>query len=258
MKGPVVLLSAVLLSLLITISGLADDGGRFLFPALAPEIEVELKGRDAARLRGLSQDAYDERWDELARNAAALGEGLARASHRDPRPFAIVAAYRAVAAAALGEDADAVWHWQAALNLSPDIDYAELTRAGTMFPALMEVGLPPARGSRPASESESQSLPADVRPPSEDPRTKVRLDFLVGPFRDATTPPFIFSAQLWVGVDGRFHSPRVLTSSRERGAETYSALESLRRWRFTPGMQNGEPVEFQWSIQQHSGTGRLR
>jgi hypothetical protein len=252
MRKSVVVVVA-LLSGVVAGNGLAEMGDRYLFPTVGPEIEAQLDGPWGARLQKLSHAAYGERWDELARNAESLGEGLAQTRHRDSRPFAIVAAYRALAAAALGEDADAVWHWQVALNLWPDLDYEELARAFEVAPELSNIGLPPFRASRKISDGGGQAPPPGSRPPSLDPRTDVRLGFMLGPFRDAKTPPFIFSAQLMIGVDGRQHSPRVLTVPWDRGAETYSALEALRRWRYTPATVNGEPVEATNTVSQGIG-----
>jgi hypothetical protein len=137
-----------LLSGVIAGNGLAEMSDRYLFPTVGPEIEAQIDGPWGARLQELSDAAYGERWHELARDAESLGEGLADARHRDSRPFAIVAAYRALASAALGEDFDAVWHLQAALNLWPDLDYEELARAFEVAPELSNIGLPPFRASR--------------------------------------------------------------------------------------------------------------
>jgi hypothetical protein len=252
MRKSVVVLVA-LLSWLIASDALAEMRERYLFPTLGPEIEAQLDRPWATRLQSLSNAAYGEQWRELARDSASLGEGLARARHQDSRTFAIVAAYRALASAAVGEQHDAVWHLQAALNLWPDFDYEELARAFEVGPDLSNIGLPPYRATRQISGGAGQAPPSGSRPPSLDPNRQLRLDFLLGPFPDAKTPPFIFSAQLRIGVDGRHHSPRVLTVPWDRGAETYSALEALRRWRYTPAIVNGEPAEAATTIEQGIG-----
>lgn len=245
MRTSVIVLALALSSLRVLPSA-AEESDRFVFAEVAREIEGSVELRDATRFRSLSDTAFDENWDALAGSAAALGEDLARSRHHDPRAFAVVATYRAIAAAARGEAADAVWHWHVALNLWPDLDHGEARRVFDVTPALLDVGLPGYSGSSSLPE-ELESLPSSVDPPSHDRRTNVRLDFLVGPYA-SHQPPFQFSAQLWVGIDGRFHSPRVLGPSSGRPADTYSALEALRRWRFKPGMQNGQPVEFRWSV----------
>ncbi len=233
--------------------GFAEASRRFLFPTVGPAIEEELDRQWANRFENLSRAAYGAQWDALAREAVSLGEVMARARHRDPRPFAVVSAYRALAAAGLGDATDAVWHLQVALSLWPDLDYGELERAIDIAPMLSSVSLPAFRANRQTSDGSGQTAPRNARPPMIDRHSETRLNFLVAGFSDTTRPPFAFSAQTRIGIDGRHHSPRVLTSPSERGAETYSALEALRRWRFKPATVDGKPVEAANTIEQVIG-----
>jgi hypothetical protein len=243
----------LLLVFLLTASDGIAERHRFLFPTVGPAIETELDRRWATRLENLSRAAYGGQWDGLAREAASLGEVMARARHRDPRPFAIVSAYRALAAVGLGDANDAVWHMQVALNLWPDLDYGELANAIEIAPMLSSVSLPALRARGQTSDGSGQTAPPNSRPPEIVHERMTRLDFLLGTFADARRPPFVFSAQMRIGSDGRNHSPRVLTSPSERGAETYSALEALRRWRFEPAIVDGKPADAANSVEQVIG-----
>lgn len=243
----------LLVFLLIAGDGFAEANRRFLFPSAGPGVEKELDRRWATRFENLSRAAYAAQWDALEKEAAGLGEIMARARHRDPRPFAIVSAYRALAAAGLGDPNDAVWHMQVALNLWPDLDYGELANAIEIAPMLSSVALPAFRARGQNSDGGDQTAPPGSRPPKVVHDSMTRLNFLLGAFGDATRPPFVFSAQMRIGSDGRHHSPRVLTSPSERGAETYSALEALRRWRFEPALVDGKPAEAANTIEQLIG-----
>lgn len=219
-------------------------GRRILVLMTALAVAIALDGLARENPRGptdsasaseeLRRLAAAEEWEALAKSASRHGERMAGKRHRDPRDFSEVAAWRALAALKLEEKRDALWHWQAALNL--DSDAAALTLEPFPDAALVfgATGLP------------SITLVKDPKIRPAVPRATTRPYFLVPD--DPRRPPPPFEVRILVGTDGVPHSPQIVGRLREDGDRAYSALEALRRWRFTPATKDGQKIEVPMSF----------
>jgi TonB family protein len=144
--------------------------------------------------------------------------------------LAITSTYRALAVAGQGRGEEAIWHWQVAQQLFPQVEQLDLSQFGAMAGFLR---MHPPRERRSGGEAERQGtfVPPARRdsPPPEFPDGRAFRGLQV----DVTV-------QVVVGVDGRPREPVLVESSGEPSL-VWSALEALLNWRFEPGRRDGEP-----------------
>jgi hypothetical protein len=182
------------------------------------------------------QDAWNRSGDLVDSMVEHLGEGqLAR------ELLASAASRRALAAAGLGREEEAVWLWQTAQTLHPPYRQANLQAYGPPGELLTR------HRSRLAWQiptPEVQLLPedggGDLRPPrklsGEEPRVPKAVQAGGGE---------LLRIELVVDAEGGVSRPVLLGPARHP-AYAYRALESLRTWRFQPAEsgQGRVPVLF--------------
>lgn len=169
---------------------------------------------------------------------AGTGEGAAYS-------LAVASAFRAIAEAGLGQEEDAAWHWDMALNLFPDIGKTDVSPYGPKAAALRERVLQP---YNPAASPDVLYLlekgktveinklrierPRVIKQQAPDyPKT---LGFM-----GAEGNVVILTV---IGIDGRPLSPRVLSIQGGGPSMAYVAMEAMRHWRFEPAKMDGKPV----------------
>lgn len=184
----------------------------------------------SAEIDALRRVAATREWTELWKQASDAGERLAKSAHASAVPFSRIAVHRAIAQWHLGDDRDALWHWQVALNLSEDHAIDEMARFPDAAARFAAIGLPTA-----------VSVERERGVTLAKPLKTFDVNFLVP--RDNEREPLSFVVQLVVGADGVPHSPRVTGETRGEVDRVYSALEALRQWRFTPATRRGVAIE---------------
>lgn len=149
-------------------------------------------------------------------------------------PLAMVTTYRALAVAGQGRRAEAIWHWQVAQQLFPQVSEIDLAAFGPVggFLAVHPPRADPHR--RPLDRT--GEVEAGFVPPR---RLESPLpDFPDGrAFRGLTVDVVV---QVVVGVDGLPRQPLILRTNGEPTL-VWATLEALREWRFEPARRGGEP-----------------
>lgn len=214
-----------------------------LLVALSLGVAAQGRQADASVAGPLRELAREGQWTGLARGAKAIGNRLIRDAVRDPKPFAEVATYRALAHLRMGDSRDALWHWHAALNFAPDVAVREIEHFPEAAAVLSKSALPsPIQPKRDPSIRPARPT-STVQPASLD-RTRTGRR------------PIAFGVQLVVGIDGAPYNPRVIGDVANEWDRVYDALDSLRQWRFSPASTSTGPVEFPTVVNLKLGFGR--
>lgn len=200
------------------------------------EVDQKLRARDWA--------AAEKQARQLAvQTADRTGMGKATA-----HGLAVVTALRAIAEAGLGQNHDAAWHWDMALNLDPEIAKTDLSLYGSAADWLrnrklraLEPPLPP-DGLRMADGS--GVVKKDVQRPKLVSHKNPELPAML---RNRTVVGLVV-VQAVISTDGRPRDPRVETAPTGVPAMAYAALEALRQWRFEPARVEGKPVEVYYTL----------
>ena len=144
--------------------------------------------------------------------------------------LAMTSTYRALAVAGQGRGEEAIWHWQVAQQLFPQVVQLDLGQFG-LYGRLPEDA--PAETELLGRRSERQGSfvpPSRLEsPPPEFPDGRALRGLQV----DVTV-------QVIVGVDGRPREPVIVESNGEPSL-VWSVLEALLNWRFEPGRRDGVP-----------------
>ncbi|HMB52344.1 MAG TPA: energy transducer TonB, partial [Thermoanaerobaculia bacterium] len=191
----------------------------------------------AVRVAGKDGTAGVEAW---RRRLAAVEASIAAGEHATALPAAVAlqgemqssfegggsdllaeaSMLRALAAAALAEEAEsaegraaAVWHWQAAQNLAPQLRYRDLGRWGEAGAVLAAHFLSPATLGEPASTR-------DVAP---------RVVERSHPRAGAAGSGLV---EIEVAIDAEGRPRRPVWNAGDSPARVSAALEALRGWRF--------------------------
>ena len=188
-----------------------------------------------------------ERWRKALRAAEALSSEIVRRSWREPdlpQVLAAVAIRRAVAEAALGREADALWSWHTARNLDPEatpestgLDLSEASPAVELFRShpLREPGRLPDGSSPPQAPLPGYEPPAIEAPEAEE------IPFATVQATRVDHPPVLL--EVVVDADGGLSHPLVLSSWTEP-VPTYWTLETVYEevGRVRPARLDGVPV----------------
>ena len=188
--------------------------------------------RELAQIRA---DLMASRWEVASAGADRLwnrfdaevvgGDGAAML-------MGMVMTYRAVAEAGLGSEEAAIWHWQVAQQLFPDLQGFDMGRFGGVTsvlrdrpPRLPDEGVP---GS---IDEHALQPPRKLHAPSPEFPTARR-------YRGALVDVVV---QVIIDTAGVPRDPVILESKGEPTLVA-AALEALRLWRFEPARRDGAPV----------------
>lgn len=232
---------AAVLLLASTLPVLAQNNPRIadLWRSGLKEVDQKLRDQDwkaaAKRGRKVAHDIVE---------TAGTGEGASYS-------LAVVSAFRAIAAAGMGEAEEAAWHWDTALNLFPDISKTQVAPYGPVAAELQKRTLRP----RDPDEVLDNALRRTVGPMQPLTVSLGDRDKVVTPPRIVKQPKPDFPTALSImgtngvavvsaiiGEDGRPRQPLVLDLQGGGPAMKYVALDSLREWRFEPARLEGRPV----------------
>jgi TonB family protein len=149
----------------------------------------------------------------------------------------------ALAEAGVGQRDAALWHWQVAQNLRPDLelDPAAYGEAGA-FLAQHKLRR---RDEAPAG-MEAVAV-AELGPGSTPPRKIAGEEPMVPDFLVSPRAPRWVRLQAVIDPQGRVVEPVVLAGRFE--AMRWAALEAVRTWRFEPARRGGQPVAVLLDIQ---------
>jgi len=145
--------------------------------------------------------------------------------------------FRALAAYQLGALDEAVWHWQVANQLTPEVGELTLGAYGEAGPFLKAH---PPRTPREPGEREAGTAPAEVGT-LEPPKVRKRPLPRFPPGRLGTGPTIVV-VEVVVGTDGRIREPVIVESGGEP-TMAYVVLDALRQWELEPARLDGEPIE---------------
>lgn len=223
-----------------------------LFLASAAAGQQTLQSPEAYWRQGLRE--VDEKlragkWKDAEKRGRRLSQeilGGAGAGEGAAYSLAVASAFRAIAEAGLGEEQDAAWHWDMALNLFPDIGKTNVSPYGPKAAELRERVLRPIdpivtpdqiRILREGGTVEEKSALQVERP---------RIVKQTAPEYPQTLNAL--GTEGWVVIstvielDGRPVSPKVMKVEGGGPAMAYAALEALGQWRFEPAKLDGKPV----------------
>lgn len=159
------------------------------------------------------------------------------------RELAYALTFAALAEIALEADRDAVWHWNMAQNLAPELTAEALAKHGVAGARLAEK---PLRDQRAAVE---WLAAAGRLPPAEELEAVPRLRSQARVPRPSQQPGALAGERLRVsfliGPEGRTHAPKVLTPKAD-ALVIFAALRSLADWTWEPARRGGEAVWVLW------------
>lgn len=203
-----------------------------------------------AGLREVDEKLRAGKWADAEKRARRLGsEIVAGAGTGEGAAYslAVASAFRAIAEANLGREEEAVWHWDMALNLFPEIGKTDVSPYGPQAAELRQRILRPI---------EPEVSPETLRIAREGGKVEVKpygLNVERPRVVKQASPDYpkslgLMGAEGWVVVStvidtsGRPVSPRVMQIQGGGPAMAYVAMDSLARWRFEPAKLDGQPV----------------
>lgn len=219
------------------------------------ELPLDSIQDDGARgaLRNIGLQLVFQSYPAAMRNAENFGWNVFNLGKKETaRELAYSLAIQAVAEVNMGIDRDALWHWESAQLILPELRF-EVMRSYGEIVAVFD--------NSPFSTRESAELylqeqgvwlseGQNVTPPKalervSAPMPHKRSGSIAG---EKVTVSFI------VGTDGRVYSPRV-ESSGNSALTTFSVLQVLNRWIYEPGQADGvpkwAPAMASFSFQKH-------
>ena len=199
-------------------------------------------------LKEIDQKLRAGQWEAAEKQARTLSYRIAAGAgtgHGAEYSLAVVSAFRAFAAAGLGHQDDAAWHWDVALNIFPDIAKTDVSPYGPAAAELQQRRLrdPTSEKSKKEGIEHLQALGITEGKKVTPPRVlkSPRPDFPKALAAMAATGKLV--VETIIGEDGRVHDPLVLGLGGGGPAMKYVTLDSLRGWKFEPATLEGTPVK---------------
>ncbi|MDX1631704.1 MAG: hypothetical protein R3234_07575 [Thermoanaerobaculia bacterium] len=203
-------------------------------PALVGAQESDVRAdRWSDRLGDIHTQLAEENYTEARDVAVSLTEEMLDhlgAGDNAEYTMAVVTAFRALAETGLGNSEDGLWFWRTATILYPAFAERDLSVYG-----------------EPAEWLVSQEFRGDFQAPVE--ITDVQPPSVVesmpaprpGAIGDLETENVEVAVEVIIGVDGDAREPR-LVEAPEVPSVVFSALDTLRQWRFEPATLSATPV----------------
>lgn len=186
---------------------------------------VELKKGDYAAALKIDEGVIDKMFDRL-------GPGDA-----ETKWFGIALGHKALALAGLGRNDDALWFWQMALNILPDLERSDMSMFGAPAEFLKKYHLPPKRPEM-LSLAENRPVPANVHAPVVINRTKPRYPEGARLFRIRG----MVVVDCVIDKNGTVRDVR-LKQTLPAPTMSYAAMEAIHQWTFKPATLDDRPVD---------------
>lgn len=190
-----------------------------------------LKEHDYAKALKVSSRVVDEMM-------GVLGPGDAEAKW-----FAVAVTHEALALAGLGKEEEAIWQWQMAQNIYPDIAQSDLSMFGAPAELLKQHPLLPARANDVPHVGQKLEGGGTVAAPVI--VSRVEPKFPLGARSFGVSGIIILESR--ISDTGEIHSMRVL-KALPSPTLTYAAMDAVRKWKFRPGTLDGKPVEVLFNL----------
>jgi len=191
------------------------------------------------RLNGIVSSLHASEWAAAETAARALGDEMSRmivSGDGAARSVALVTALRAVAEAGQGRGDEAVWDWQVAQQLAPELEGMDLRPFGAAGAALA------GRTPRADCAGAAVATAAVDKPRVRERGAPVFPDALrQAGVRGAVTVEGI------LGADGVPRQPR-LRSPDAPPTMALAAAEAFRQTRFHPARRAGQPVPYCYAM----------
>lgn len=154
------------------------------------------------------------------------------------RLLALATTLRAISAANLGYESEAIWYWQTAQQLFSEIDQINLELFGTAGELLRANPSTSQESLERIASGEVKSVLSEegVTPPRK--KTAPAPDF---PKAKTGFGQVLVIVRVHIDQNGDLSQPLILQSQGELTL-VYSALEKMRGWKFHPAEKNGEPI----------------
>ncbi len=182
----------------------------------------------------IESDLDAGRWQDGAHNAGQLAERMARLFPASPTGRVMVGsalAMQAIAEVEAGRRDEALWHWQVAQNLNPELQRAPFAEAFGETGAWLEVHRLRSPGSLKVPAAAATTPPAPLSVPVPKPPAELRQAWRSKPLE----------VEVVIDSSGQVRSPVVLDGGELPG-KVYFGLAALKRWRFRPALAGGEPT----------------
>jgi TonB family protein len=221
-----------------------------------------LRDKWLAGLQETDQKLKAHQWEAAAKRGRQAGEQIVDLAGTGESPaysLAVADVFRAIAEAELGQQAEAEWLWDSALNLFPDVAKTNLAPYGEKALGLRQ---------RTLRILDKQGKPADPGKDGEKPAFDFADKNVERPRIVHQTPlEYPKALQLlgvegWVivasviGEDGRPRQPVILDAKGGGASTRYLALDTLRQWRFEPAKVAGKPVAVSYVLTVNFKRGR--
>ncbi|MCH9651182.1 MAG: energy transducer TonB [Deltaproteobacteria bacterium] len=231
--------------------------------AQMPSKKTEGEGPTEARAEALRQRTAQRWLSQLERIEGQILAGKSRKAYRASKvlsesmmnsirsgedtgmALALATVMRALAAASSGDEMEALWHWQVAQQLFPEINQLKLEPYGEAGELLeRNPAKEPLVCEKPSCLWDQGWLRKDgITPPK-----KKRAPYPQFPrASQGRQDPLSVILQVVINSSGIPTRPVIVKSNGEL-TMVYSALEAFRHWRFRPALADGKPTSALYNL----------
>lgn len=231
------------LALLLTAA--PAPGQRVDVPSFVPEqpTHTPMQEKWMVGIKETDQLLRQQRWEAAAKRGRKAGEAIVDLAGTGDSPaysLAVVDVLRAIAEAEMGNQDEAEWLWDSALNLFPDVAKTDLSPYGAKAVALRQRTLRELGEAKTYSreEIENQAVAQTVERPRIRRQTRPEYPKALALLGEGG----VVLVSAIIGEDGRPRQPLILETKTKAAALKYVVLDLVREWRFDPARREGKPV----------------
>lgn len=202
-----------------------------------------------ASLKEIDQKLRAHQWEAAESQLLRVSDQIveqAGASLRVAYNLAATSGFRAIAEAALGREEEANWHWDMALNLSPEMANMDLSPYGPVVADLKKRRLRTVDPNRESSQVVDE--PGNLKSKLQPPRIVRQVQPIFPPALRRFGVIGSLTVEAVVGEDGVPREPLVIGVRGGGPAMGYVVLEALRQWRFEPARLDGKLIEVYYML----------
>jgi hypothetical protein len=212
-------------------------------------LEESLNRKWQGKLEAADALLVEKNWEDADKMATSITkEMMIYVTGGGSEWMGAAATVKALAAAGSGREDDAVWYWDVARQLFPSVEEVDLSRYGEAGAFLRECDPPMneiyAALSPPEFEiPEKPVVQGDFEPPVRKKAPRPRFPLA----RQGRVVTVTLTLKAIIDEEGRLQRPVIVESAGEI-TMVYSSLETLRKWRFRPAMQDGKPIRVIYTL----------